>query len=51
MNSYWGGAGGALFVALAFMLYLIWTKPDCRDGYVATVLPFNGWGCVPGYKP
>jgi hypothetical protein len=27
-----------------------WTKPQCRDGYVASLFFFEGWACVPGYK-
>jgi hypothetical protein len=29
----------------------IWTKPACRDGYLASLFFADGWVCVPGYKP
>lgn len=47
--------GNWLIVAIPIILlgwWIVWTKPACRDGYIAQWSPFgSGWNCVAGYKP
>jgi hypothetical protein len=40
----------AVIGCLIILGMAIWTKPACREGYIAS-LSFDGWACVPGYKP
>jgi hypothetical protein len=37
---------GCLFI----LSMMIWTKPACRAGYLASLF-WDGWAFVPGYKP
>lgn len=46
-----GAIGTLVAVFLVFGAWMLWTKPDCRVGYVPTVLAYTGWGCVAGYRP
>jgi hypothetical protein len=39
-----------LLGCLVVLGMMIWTKPACRDDYLASMF-FDGWACVPGYKP
>ena len=40
----------ALLGCLIILGMAIWTKPACRDGYLASMF-VDGWVCVPGYRP
>jgi hypothetical protein len=49
-NLFRPGELGIVVIVLAFFLYLAWTEPTCRDGFVS-MIGGNGWVCVAGYKP
>lgn len=41
-----------VIVMLAMVSCVSLTKPtNCRDGFVPTFVPFDGWACTAGYKP
>jgi hypothetical protein len=39
----------ALLGCLIILGMAIWTKPACRDGYLASMF-VDGWACVPGVQ-
>ena len=40
----------AVIGGLIILLAVVLTEPVCREGYIASI-SFDGWICVPGYKP
>lgn len=36
---------------IVFSVGCYFNKPACGDGYVPMFVIFDGWNCVPGYKP
>jgi hypothetical protein len=41
----------ALMGCLIILGMAIWTKPACRERYLPSLFFFDGWACVPAYKP
>jgi hypothetical protein len=42
---------GAVVALLVIIGMAVWTKPACREGFLPSLFFFDGWACVPGYKP
>jgi ABC-type multidrug transport system fused ATPase/permease subunit len=40
-----------VIIVIFFGSAAIWSRPSCKDGFVPTLISYNGWNCMPGYRP